>query len=202
VELNSYDISNKELIGKFREKYKSEQFINDKFEVKEQGLNYLLTASKEKIEVSNVENGSVVGSFNADDRYPVVYNSLLDALKLNIEVITITKEKKGKAQELLLYSPLGFTHVEKLEVFSVNVEKVNGKELERRTKIGELKATNEAFDDAKGRTERREVKDGDKEIYEAIKAGKKVVVRLSEKVGIFGKIDNMNSKLGKLNGLK
>ena len=196
------DISNKELIGKFREKYKSEQFINDKFEVKEQGLNYLLTASKEKIEVSNVENGSVVGSFNADDRYPVVYNSLLDALKLNIEVITITKEKKGKAQELLLYSPLGFTHVEKLEVFSVNVEKVNGKELERRTKIGELKATNEAFDDAKGRTERREVKDGDKEIYEAIKAGKKVVVRLSEKVGIFGKIDNMNSKLGKLNGLK
>ena len=197
-----YDISNKELIGKFREKYKSEQFINDKFEVKEQGLNYLLTASKEKIEVSNVENGSVVGSFNADDRYPVVYNSLLDALKLNIEVITITKEKKGKAQELLLYSPLGFTHVEKLEVFSVNVEKVNGKELERRTKIGELKATNEAFDDAKGRTERREVKDGDKEIYEAIKAGKKVVVRLSEKVGIFGKIDNMNSKLGKLNGLK
>ena len=48
----------------------------------------------------------------------------------------------------------------------------------------------------------REVKDGDKEIYEAIKAGKKVVVRLSEKVGIFGKIDNMNSKLGKLNGLK
>ncbi|MBK8601555.1 MAG: hypothetical protein IPN87_00125 [Saprospiraceae bacterium] len=197
-----FDISNKELIGKFREKYKSEQFINDKFEVKEQGLNYLLTASKEKIEVSNVENGSVVGSFNADDRYPVVYNSLLDALKLNIEVITITKEKKGKAQELLLYSPLGFTHVEKLEVFSVNVEKVNGKELERRTKIGELKATNEAFDDAKGRTERREVKDGDKEIYEAIKAGKKVVVRLSEKVGIFGKIDNMNSKLGKLNGLK
>ena len=112
------------------------------------------------------------------------------------------QEKKGKAQELLLYSPLGFTHVEKLEVFSVNVEKVNGKELERRTKIGELKATNEAFDDAKGRTERREVKDGDKEIYEAIKAGKKVVVRLSEKVGIFGKIDNMNSKLGKLNGLK
>ena len=101
-----------------------------------------------------------------------------------------------------MYSPLGFTHVEKLEVFSVNVEKVNGKELERRTKIGELKATNEAFDDAKGRTERREVKDGDKEIYEAIKAGKKVVVRLSEKVGIFGKIDNMNSKLGKLNGLK
>jgi len=197
-----FDISNKELIGKFREKYKSEQFINDKFEVKEQGLNYLLTASKEKIEVSNVENGSVVGSFNADDRYPVVYNSLLDALKLNIEVITITKEKKGKAQELLLYSPLGFTHVEKLEVFSVDVEKVNGKELERRTKIGELKATNEAFDDAKGRTERREVKDGDKEIYEAIKAGKKVVVRLSEKVGIFGKIDNMNSKLGKLNGLK
>ena len=197
-----YDISNKELIGKFREKYKSELFFNDKFEVKEQGLNYLLTASKEKIEVSNVENGSVVGSFNADDRYPVVYNSLLDALKLNIEVITITKEKKGKAQELLLYSPLGFTHVEKLEVFSVNVEKVNGKELERRTKIGELKATNEAFDDAKGRTERREVKDGDKEIYEAIKAGKKVVVRLSEKVGIFGKIDNMNSKLGKLNGLK
>ena len=197
-----FDISNKELIGKFREKYKSGQFINDKFEVKEQGLNYLLTASKEKIEVSNVENGSVVGSFNADDRYPVVYNSLLDALKLNIEVITITKEKKGKAQELLLYSPLGFTHVEKLEVFSVNVEKVNGKELERRTKIGELKATNEAFDDAKGRTERREVKDGDKEIYEAIKAGKKVVVRLSEKVGIFGKIDNMNSKLGKLNGLK
>ncbi|MFZ1337165.1 MAG: hypothetical protein WAR99_17175 [Saprospiraceae bacterium] len=197
-----FDISNKELIGKFREKYKSGQFINDKFEVKEQGLNYLLTASKEKIEVSNVENGSVVGSFNADDRYPVVYNSLLDALKLNIEVIMITKEKKGKAQELLLYSPLGFTHVEKLEVFAVDVEKVNGKELERRTKIGELKPTNEAFDDAKGRTERRDVKDGDKEIFEAIKAGKKVVVRISEKVGMFGKIDNMNSKLGKLNGLK
>lgn len=195
------NLNDEPIIKAFRDRYKGEAFMEEPLEIKDLGADYIMSVNaNEQLEVTDVKTGKISMSKPIDETRGTIYNSLLDAFNLNIDVIKISKEKKERALELLLYSPLGFNDVTKMDVFVAKAENVGGRQIERLEKIGELRASlNGNFSDNKGRVDFSDVRDGDKEIFQALKDGKKIVIRCSEKKGITDKLNKLNSKLEKLN---
>jgi len=192
-----YNFSDTELIDAFRNRYKGEAFIDQTLNVRGQGLDYIMSISgPNSAFVTEVKSGKVTTSIDEKDSFASMYNKLMKAFGFNIEVIKITKEKKNKANELLLYSPLGFTNVNKMDVFVANAEDVGGKSIERLEFIGFIDSAPGASFDTKEKTDIADVKDGEAEIFEAIKSGKKLVVKLNEKSSLFDKLQSFEKKFG------
>ena len=96
-----------------------------------------------------------------------IINLSLNILDLKIELIEITKSKKGKAKQVQLYSPMGFASSWKVKVVREIEEQVGGRSIVRHEEIGTLSGRNAKTSSIKN----YKVKSGEKEIYQAKESG-------------------------------
>lgn len=169
----------------FTAQYTDEKYMDfdmAKVQSASEGVQYIYEKTDAGLQATDVETGRIVraearakkgllgqmmfgGVTGAD-----IINLSMDILGLKLELLEITKEKKGKAKKVRVYSPMGYAGVWKMRVVRMVEETVGSRTLMREEKIGWLS----------GRTEKTpsikdfKVKEGGKEIYDAVQNGEQL----------------------------
>ena len=94
----------------------------------------------------------------------------MDIMNKDLEILEITKEKKGKIKEFLGYSAFGFENISTLYIMKITEETVGGRTVEREEEIGQVwakrKKTNTIAE--------VKVTKGEKELQQALDNGDKI----------------------------
>ncbi len=125
------------LVDLFRERFKQEKFINSDFTPKSIGAKYLLNKDKDVVSLVDVATGEVIFNYNTPEGVKGLMDQTMGVFNQEIEIIKVTKEKKGKVKKVLLYSPFGFSGSSNYVVYKATYEEVNGKKLMRPIEIGQ-----------------------------------------------------------------
>ena len=154
------------------------------------------------VKVTEVKTGEVIAqqsgrvnitkkrgeAFHTLGSYFLLNDLMEEAFDVNMKIVDMLEVKKDKADEVLVVSPSGLVAYQKYQVFRIDEEVVNGESLERPVEIGKI-TIQETYSTFTGRAN---VNDGEKEIYEAMSQGKKLIC--SRKPGLINKVLNLGSK--------
>ena len=162
--------------------YTDEKFIDfdmSKVQGKAEGADYIFETTSSGLQATEVATSRIekvdkkkakgfVGSlFSGGVSSADIINLSLNILDLKIELLEITKSKKGKAKQVQLYSPMGFASSWKVKVVREIEEQVGGRSIVRHEEIGTLSGRNAKTSSIKN----YKVKSGEKEIYQAKESG-------------------------------
>ena len=167
------DIGFSPVVDLFRERFKQERFMVSDFSPQSIGANYLLSKDVNVISLMDVATSEVLFNYNTPEGVKGLIDRTMGVFNQEVEVIKITKEKKGKAKRLLLYSPFGFTGDITFVVYKPTYIDVDGEKLMRPEEIGS--ATKFAADGVI--VAEFSAKDLDGKLYEAIQNDEKIFLR-------------------------
>lgn len=169
----------------FTDQYKDEKYIDfdmADLQDKQQGINYIFEKTASGVQATDVETGRVATAVKPETKglkalfataNPQVRNLCMDILGQEIQIIEILKEKKGKIDKFMAYSPLGISQGGALKIVVLVEETVGGRTVVREEEIGKAwvgKTMTETIGEVK-------VSKGEKDLYEALQNGSKVVFR-------------------------
>lgn len=166
----------------FVAQYTDERFVDfdmSKIQGKTVGADYIFEKTKQGLQATNVSTGRIekvdhnskkgiieqlkTGGVSSAD----IINLSLNILDEKIDLIEITKAKKGKAKKVQLYSPMGFASCSKIKVVKEIEEEVGGRALLRQEEVGIFTGRKDITQSIKS----FKVKSGEKSIYEAVQSG-------------------------------
>ncbi len=170
----------------FTSQYTDEKFMDfDMLDIqdKQEGVDYLFEVAQTGVKATDVTTGRVasidqkknkglLGLFGSTG--PQTINLCMDIMDKDIQVLEITKEKKGKVKKFLGYSPFGFEGITTLDIYIVHEETVGGRVIEREEHIGKCWAQRpqtEYINEIK-------VAKGEKDLYKALQANQKVIFKV------------------------
>ncbi|NBA85014.1 hypothetical protein GVN16_04545 [Emticicia sp. CRIBPO] len=175
----------------FRNLAKSEKFIDldeGESQYKQLGVNYLFYSDNSILKSTDIETGRIIGSVESEAKFlgasrddsrsaSTIRALLLETFNKQIEVLSFSKESKGKIKEMIIGSPYGISDKESFKIFIEETEEVNGKKINRLVQIGDGNIS----DDISDLVGKLNVKDGEKEVFEAKTQGKKIIIKYNLK---------------------
>jgi sorbitol-specific phosphotransferase system component IIA len=169
----------------FTDQYTDEKFIDFKMEAvqdKQEGVEVIFEKTSTGIKATDVQTGRIVGLEEKEpsgvggllklqpNRKVQLVNICMDIMDKDLEIIEITKEKKGKIKEFLGYSAFGFENISAFYIMKITEETVGGRTVERAEEIGQVWAKRKKTNTI---AEVKVVK-GEKELKEALDNGDKI----------------------------
>ncbi len=167
----------------FTSQYTDEKFIDfdmSAIQDKQEGVNYLFEKTKAGMKATDVTTGRVsqmnkkeskgIANLLGSTGGPETINLCMDIMDENIKILEILKEKKGKVQKILAYSPFSFDNIATFRIVILKEEQVGGRSITREEEIGKAfvgKKLTESIANIK-------ISKGEKELYQAIQANEKI----------------------------
>ncbi|WP_425421873.1 hypothetical protein [Phaeodactylibacter xiamenensis] len=169
----------------FTDQYTAEKFMDFKMEAvqdKQEGVEVIFEKTSTGMKATDVQTGRIVGLEHEEasgvggllklppNRKVQIVNMCMDIMNKDLEILEITKEKKGKIKEFLGYSAFGFENISTLYIMKITEETVGGRTVEREEEIGQVwakrKKTNTIAE--------VKVTKGEKELQQALDNGDKI----------------------------
>lgn len=167
------------ILNTLAERYKNERFMDynlEEIQGRQKGVEILVSKSDRGMRATEVKTGRVLDT--EDKTYGgKMAKMFLEIFDEQIKILEVSEQKKNKLIEVIAYHPFGFFLGDRVQVFTVQEEKVGGRTLDRNTQIGKG-FVNKVISP---KVARIKIQDGKKEIYEAMNSDAKVKFHPREK---------------------
>jgi len=137
----------------FTDQYTDEKFIDFKMEAvqdKQEGVEVIFEKTSTGIKATDVQTGRIVGLEQKEpggvsgllklppNRNVQIVNLCMNIMDQDLEIIEITKEKRGKIKKFIGYSAFGFENIASFYIMKLTEETVGGRTIEREEEIGQV----------------------------------------------------------------